>query len=528
MTGNKKFIYRCGQRPLDGYTLKRGVGQGAFGEVYFAVSDGGKEVALKLLRGHTDAELRGISHCLNLKHPNLVHLYDLRTDSRGEKWVVMEYVFGESLAQVIDRYPNGLPTELIREWFAALARGVAYLHDRGVIHRDLKPANVFIEQGSLKIGDYGLSRRISGSDRGDVTRGVGTPHYMAPEVRNGNYGVSVDVYACGVILYEMLVGHPPFEGETPAEVLMRHQLDPPDLEKVPVAFRAVVEQALAKDPQKRFRTVTDLARAVESVFSNRPPSDPAVARHSTPAIPPNISSIDTVVDERVRLPVPRLVRPAAPNFRRAGPFSFRERATELLGSLCVAPLVCAACTAPWVMLQTTTPWTVLGRVFLLATTLSWALLVLSLLPGSQDRNTWGRRAIQLLIGLGIGTLCFWLDGWALPKSTATATSRDLVLWTGHRVSPEALSVGVRYLFYFGLATAACRWWIATDYRRRERFRVFPIVAALFWGTVFVFLWPWESAPVILGLAPLGIAAVAIQATSPWSATEQRSRLEVRV
>src|SRR6478736_3074223 len=82
-----KFTYRCGQRPLDGFTLKRGVGQGGFGEVYFAVSDGGKEVALKLLRGHTDAELRGIAHCLNLKHPNLVHLYDLRTDSRGEKWV---------------------------------------------------------------------------------------------------------------------------------------------------------------------------------------------------------------------------------------------------------------------------------------------------------------------------------------------------------------------------------------------------------------------------------------------------------
>src|SRR6476469_821319 len=95
-----KFTYRSGQRPLDGFTLKRGVGQGGFGEVYFAVSDGGKEVALKLLRGHTDAELRGVSHCLNLKHPNLVHLYDLKTDAVGHHWVVMEYVFGESLASV--------------------------------------------------------------------------------------------------------------------------------------------------------------------------------------------------------------------------------------------------------------------------------------------------------------------------------------------------------------------------------------------------------------------------------------------
>ena len=72
--------------PLDGYTLKRGVGQGGFGEVYFAVSDGGKEVALKLLRRHTDAELRGITHCLNLKHANLVHLYDLEAFAAGSGW----------------------------------------------------------------------------------------------------------------------------------------------------------------------------------------------------------------------------------------------------------------------------------------------------------------------------------------------------------------------------------------------------------------------------------------------------------
>ena len=96
-----KFTYRSGQRPLDGYTIKRGVGQGGFGEVYFAVSDGGKEVALKLLKGHSDVELRGVANCLNMKHPNLVHVYDLKEDGHGDKWLVMEYVFGESLKQVI-------------------------------------------------------------------------------------------------------------------------------------------------------------------------------------------------------------------------------------------------------------------------------------------------------------------------------------------------------------------------------------------------------------------------------------------
>src|SRR5271165_6820646 len=87
-----KFSYQSGQRPLDGFTLKRGIGRGGFGEVYFALSDGGKEVALKLVRGEGQVELRGVAQCLNLKHPNIVNLYDLRTDPQGDHWVVMEYV----------------------------------------------------------------------------------------------------------------------------------------------------------------------------------------------------------------------------------------------------------------------------------------------------------------------------------------------------------------------------------------------------------------------------------------------------
>src|SRR5262245_36157370 len=134
-----KFTYSSGQRPLDGYTLKRGVGTGGFGEVYYALSDGGKEVALKLIRGHQDVELRGIAQCLNLKHPHLVGLYDLKTDTQGEHWVVMEYIAGEPLSVVLNRHPTGLPTELAQQWFLALSKAVAYLHDHGIVHRDLKP-----------------------------------------------------------------------------------------------------------------------------------------------------------------------------------------------------------------------------------------------------------------------------------------------------------------------------------------------------------------------------------------------------
>src|SRR5215813_12354496 len=93
---NARFFYASGARPLNGYTIKRGIGHGGFGEVYFATSDAGKEVAIKLIRRNLDIELRGVTQCLNLKHPNLLALYDVRQDDDGDNWVVMELVSGES------------------------------------------------------------------------------------------------------------------------------------------------------------------------------------------------------------------------------------------------------------------------------------------------------------------------------------------------------------------------------------------------------------------------------------------------
>src|SRR5262245_35807157 len=274
-----KFIYSSGQRPLDGYTLKRGIGRGGFGEVYYAVSDGGKEVGLKLVRGgNLEIELRGMSQCLNLKHPHLVSLYDLRTDAQGDRWVVMEYIAGEPLNVVLGRHPSGLPVELAVQWFLALAKAVGCLHDHGIVHRDLKPGNIFLENGTLKVGDYGLSKFISGSQRTAQTQSVGTVHYMAPEISTGNYNKQIDIYAAGVILYEMLSGRVPFEGESAGEILMKHLTSPPDLGKLPAEYRPVVSKALAKNPAHRFASVTEMARAVEAVQAARPAEPEPVRR----------------------------------------------------------------------------------------------------------------------------------------------------------------------------------------------------------------------------------------------------------
>src|SRR4051812_41731493 len=98
-----RFQYASGSPPLDGFVIKRGIGRGGFGEVYFATSDAGKEVAIKRIERNLDIELRGVSQCLNLKHPNLIDLYDIRYDDTGDAWVVMEYVAGASLKDTIDR-----------------------------------------------------------------------------------------------------------------------------------------------------------------------------------------------------------------------------------------------------------------------------------------------------------------------------------------------------------------------------------------------------------------------------------------
>ncbi|MAT14219.1 MAG: hypothetical protein CMJ46_03005 [Planctomyces sp.] len=258
VTGLKtmKFAFAPESTPLDGYTIKRAIHRGGFGEVYYALSDAGKEVALKLLRQNTEIELRGVAQCLNLKHPNLVSIFDVKTDGDGDHWIIMEYVAGKTLDEVLAQYPHGMPLEKVSTWMEQICSGLSFLHDRGIVHRDMKPANLFIEDDLVKIGDIGLSKFITQSRRSAQTQSVGTVYYMAPEVGRGRYGHEVDIYALGIILYELITGRVPFDGESTGEILMKHLTDKPNLNLLPVAFRDVVARALEKDPQQRTASVT--------------------------------------------------------------------------------------------------------------------------------------------------------------------------------------------------------------------------------------------------------------------------------
>jgi serine/threonine protein kinase len=260
-----KFSYPSGAKPLSGYTIKRGIGIGGFGEVYFALNDAGKEVALKKIQRNLDIELRGVTQCLNIRHVNLIALWDIQTSNSQESWVVMEYVPGPSLRDILDDYPRGLPESILKLWFTSIASGVAYLHHRGIVHRDLKPANVFRDDDAhvIKIGDYGLSKFISsGRQSGAQTGTVGTVHYMAPEISKGIYGKEIDIYALGIILYELLTGDVPFDGETSQEIMYKHLLDEVNFEKCPSKYREVLRGSLIKEPETRFSNVSEMMAAM--------------------------------------------------------------------------------------------------------------------------------------------------------------------------------------------------------------------------------------------------------------------------
>lgn len=261
----QEFKYKYGDKPLEGYTVQRAAGRGGFGEVYYAVSDSGRQVALKEIQNYEQIELRGIKQCMNLKNPHLVTVFDVKYNDKGTPFVIMEYVSGMSLRELLKESPNGIGAQKTAFFLREIAKGLSFLHECGIVHRDLKPSNIFYENGYVKIGDYGLTKAISTSQHSGHTITVGTVHYMAPEIGAGCYDKSIDIYALGVLLYEMLTGQVPYFGASPGEVLMKHMTAEPDVSRIEEPFARVIKKALEKDPAERYQTVKEM---VEDVFGS--------------------------------------------------------------------------------------------------------------------------------------------------------------------------------------------------------------------------------------------------------------------
>jgi eukaryotic-like serine/threonine-protein kinase len=267
----------------DRYVIERELGRGGMATVYLARDlRHDRPVALKVLRPELAPTMGGerfhreIKLAARLQHPNILSVHD-SGEVAGQLWFTMPYVAGESLRDRLTRehqLPVADALRIARE--AADALGSAHRH--GVIHRDVKPENILLSEGHALLADFGVARALRGSDRLTETGiAVGTPAYMSPEQASAETEIDArsDVYSLGCVLYEMLVGHPPFLGANAPEVLRRHVLDPvpplrtgrPDL---PVDLEDAVFKALAKAPADRFSTAHAFSEALAPAAGGAP------------------------------------------------------------------------------------------------------------------------------------------------------------------------------------------------------------------------------------------------------------------
>ncbi len=263
----------------DRYTLGQELGRGGMAQVYLAHDlRHDRDVAIKILRPELASSLaderfvREIHIAARLQHPNILPVHE--SGSAGDfLYCVMPYVAGETLRERLSREKQ-LPLDDALRIAREVGDALAYAHGHGIVHRDIKPANILFSQNHAVVADFGIARAISVAGGEQLTESglaIGTPEYMSPEQASGDSGVDgrSDLYALGCVLYEMLVGDPPFRGRTAQAVLARHRSDPPPSVQVvrpnvPDQIQAAIETALAKVPADRFSTVTQFIGALDA------------------------------------------------------------------------------------------------------------------------------------------------------------------------------------------------------------------------------------------------------------------------
>ena len=287
------------QRSLgDAYTLERELGGGGMSRVFLANEMAlGRQVVVKVLPPEMAAQLslerfkREILLAARLQHPHIVPVLSAG-DSAGSPYFTMPFVEGESLRARLARHGELPVSEAIR-LLREIASALAYAHDRGVVHRDIKPDNVLISGGSAMVTDFGVAKALSASsnaEAGSVTSlgvALGTPAYMSPEQASADPSVDhrADIYAFGVLAYELLTGQPPFVGRTPQNLLVAHVTEAPEpigkrRASLPPALAGLVMRCLEKRPADRVQSAAEIVLALDDITT---PSGGMQPTSATPA-----------------------------------------------------------------------------------------------------------------------------------------------------------------------------------------------------------------------------------------------------
>jgi Serine/threonine protein kinase len=289
------------------YRVEAHLGGGGMGVVYRARDTAlDRPVALKFLpphlAAHPEAEERFVREAkaaAALDHPNIATIHEIGETEAGRRFIAMSFYSGETLKETLAR-EGSLPVEEILDYAIQIAEGLARAHEAGIVHRDVKPANVMVpETETVKLLDFGLARVADQSRLTDPGRRVGTAAYMSPEQADGEeIDARTDLWALGVVLYEMLAGERPFEGERETAVLhaILHEEPAPVREhrsEVPPALEQIVTRCLHKDPNQRYESTEDLLddlRAVRSgdapVHAEAPAAESADAQDRSIAVLP--------------------------------------------------------------------------------------------------------------------------------------------------------------------------------------------------------------------------------------------------
>jgi serine/threonine-protein kinase len=298
-----------GTRLAGKYDLLEVLGEGAMGRIYRAKqAELDRQIAIKVLHKHLGGEDRVARRfhrearaASRLSHPNSVQILDFGSEN-GVLFIAMELLEGEDLQTILD-HDGAMSPAKVAAVLVPVLRAVDEAHRAGIVHRDLKPENVIVwsDRGGrehVKVCDFGIAKILDGEGNSITVDGFvcGTPQYMAPEQARGDtIDHRLDVYAAGVVLYQMLAGKVPFTGETALGIITRHLTDDPvppsqrtTERHVPASLEDIALKAMSKPPEERYQTAGEmadaLARAVAELGddASRPLTDPALARYARP------------------------------------------------------------------------------------------------------------------------------------------------------------------------------------------------------------------------------------------------------